>query len=70
MVETLIQQRAAQDLTSKCKKVEVRVAHDIIIHMMDGDSDTLEELGEIGIETLLDRVTPLTQRKRFVFWCC
>ena len=68
IVETLIQQRAAQDLTAKCKKVEVGVAHDIILQMLDGDSNTLEDLGELQTETLLDRVTPLTQRKRFVLF--
>lgn len=67
-VDTLIQQRAAQDFTAKCKKVEVGVAHDIIMQMLNDDKSTLDELGELGTETLLDRVTPLTQRKRFVYY--
>ena len=44
------------------------MAHDIILQMLDGDNNTLEELRELGTETLLDRVTPLTQRKRFVLF--
>ena len=53
-VKNLIQQRAAQDLIVKCKKVEVGVAQDIIFQMLDGDSNALEELGELGRKTLLD----------------
>ena len=41
------------------------VANDIIMRTPYDNIDTTDELGEFGIENLLERVTPLSQRKRF-----